>query len=43
LLAKVIIRLLRDKKILKVAKDRARRKALCLALELQAEGKLKLA
>jgi hypothetical protein len=40
LLAEVITRLLRDKKILKVAEDRARRKALCLASELQAEGEL---
>jgi hypothetical protein len=43
LLAEVITRLLRDKKILQVAEDRARRKALCLASELQAEGKLELA
>jgi hypothetical protein len=40
LLAEVITRLLRDKKILQVAKDCARRKALCLASELQAEGEL---
>jgi hypothetical protein len=38
LLATVISRLLRNKKILAQAKDRARRKALCLASELEQEG-----
>ena len=35
LLATVILRLLRNKKILAQAKERARRKALCLASELE--------
>ena len=39
LLATVILRLLRNKKILTQAKERAQRKALCLALELEQEGK----
>ena len=38
LLATVISRLLRNKKILAQAKERARRKALCLASELEQEG-----
>ena len=38
MLAKVIARLLRNKKILKQAKERARKKALCLALEIEEEG-----
>jgi hypothetical protein len=38
LLATVISRLLRNKKILAQAKERAQRKALCLASELEQEG-----
>lgn len=38
LLATVISRLLRNKKILAQAKERSRRKALCLASELEQEG-----
>lgn len=38
LLAEVITRLLRNKKILQQAEERARRKALCLASELEEEG-----
>ena len=38
LLSKVIARLLRNKKILAQANERAQRKALCLASELEAEG-----
>jgi hypothetical protein len=38
LLAEVISRLLRNKKILAQAKERARRKTLCLASELEMEG-----
>ena len=38
LLAEVISRLLRNKKILAQAQERARKKALCLALEMEAEG-----
>jgi hypothetical protein len=38
LLAEVIARLLRNKKILAQAKERARKKALCLTSELEAEG-----
>jgi len=40
LLAEVISRLLRNKKILKQAEERARRKALCLASELEEAGEL---
>jgi hypothetical protein len=36
LLSKVMLRLLRNKKILQQAKERARRKALCLASEMEA-------
>jgi hypothetical protein len=39
LLAEVIARLLRNKKILAQAKERAQKKALCLALELETKGK----
>ena len=42
LLAEVIARLLRNKKILKQAEERARKKALCLALEIEEEGKIVL-
>lgn len=38
LLAEVISRLLRNKKILKQAEERARKKALCLASEMEKEG-----
>jgi len=38
LLSEVIARLLRNKKILAQANERARKKALCLASELEAEG-----
>ena len=38
LLVEVIMRLLRNKKILKQAKERARKKALCLTLEIVEEG-----
>lgn len=38
LLAEVIARLLRNKKILAQANERARKKALCLASEMEAEG-----
>jgi hypothetical protein len=38
LLAEVISRLLRNKKILAQAEERARRKALCLASEMEADG-----
>ena len=38
LLAEVIGRLLRNKKILQQAKERARHKALCLASEMEADG-----
>jgi hypothetical protein len=38
LLAEVISRLLRNKKILEQAKERARRKTLCLAAEMEASG-----
>jgi hypothetical protein len=38
LLATVIARLLRNKKILAQAKDCVRQKLLCLALELEQEG-----
>ncbi len=40
LLATVIARLLRNKKILKQANDRARQKALCLANEMVESGEL---
>jgi hypothetical protein len=38
LLSEVLGRLLRNKRILEQAKKRARKKALCLALELKAKG-----
>jgi hypothetical protein len=38
LLAEVISRLLRNKKVLAQAQERARKKTLCLALEMEAEG-----
>jgi hypothetical protein len=38
LLAEVIARLLRNKKILEQAKERAQRKAMCLASEMEADG-----
>jgi hypothetical protein len=38
LLAEVIARLLRNKKILGQAKERAQRKAMCLASEMEADG-----
>jgi hypothetical protein len=37
LLSKVLGRLLRNKRILEQAKERAQKKALCLALELEAK------
>ena len=40
LLAEVIARLLRNKKILAQANERARKKALCLASEMEAEGEV---
>ena len=40
LLAVVVTRLLRNKKILKQANDRARQKALCMANEMVASGEL---
>ena len=43
LLAQVISRLLRNKKILKQAEERARQKALCLASDMEAEGELEAA
>jgi hypothetical protein len=39
----VISRLLRNKKILKHAEERARKKALCLALDIEAAGETKAA
>ena len=39
MLVEVIARLLRNKKILAQANKRARKKALCLALEIEAESK----
>ena len=35
----MIARLLRNKKILRQVEERARKKALCLALEIEEEGK----
>jgi hypothetical protein len=43
LLAKVISRLLRNKKILKQAEDHARQKTLCLASEIEAAGETEAA
>lgn len=43
LLAEVISRLLRNKKILKQAEDRARQKALCLASDMEAAGETEAA
>jgi hypothetical protein len=43
LLAEVISRLLRNKKILKQAEDRARQKTLCLASEMEAAGETEAA
>jgi hypothetical protein len=43
LLAAVISQLLRNKKILKQAEERARKKALCLAADIEAASKTKAA
>ena len=43
LLATVISRLLRNKKILKQAEERARKKALCLATDMEAAGETEMA
>jgi hypothetical protein len=43
LLAAVISRLLRNKKILKQAEERARKKALCLAADMEAASETKAA
>jgi hypothetical protein len=43
LLAEVISRLLRNKKILKQAEDRARQKTLCLASKIEVAGETKAA
>lgn len=43
LLAEVISRLLRNKKILKQAEERARKKALCLASEMEEMGETEAA
>ncbi|KAK6407496.1 hypothetical protein LTR95_018536, partial [Oleoguttula sp. CCFEE 5521] len=41
-LAKIIGRLLRNKKILKLAEERAKRKALCLMNEMEQSGDLEV-
>jgi hypothetical protein len=43
LLATVISRLLRNKKILKQAEERAQKKALCLASDMEAAGETEMA
>ena len=43
MLAIVISQLLRNKKILKQAEERARKKALCLAIDIEAASKTEIA